>query len=129
MTDPYAAKRARVAAKIKRWNTGTITLTRTTPGTPNPSTPWIPGTPTTTAYTLDARADGVLAEYVNETTILATDRMVIASPKALLDGVVVDIEPQMTDTLSIDGDAVVVKQIRAIPAAGPAAMFHIVIAS
>ncbi len=130
MTDPYASKRARVAAKIKLWSTGTVTLTRSTPGTPDPSTPWIPGTPTTATYTLDARVDGVIAEYVNDTTILATDEMVIASPKARdADGNVVDLEPRQSDTLAVDGAARVIKQIKAVPASGQAAMFHIIVAS
>lgn len=129
MVDVYAPKRARVAALIKRWSTGTITLTRTTPGMPDPSTPWIPGTSTTTVYTLDARADGVSADYVDEVTILTSDLMVVVSPRARLAGVTVDIVPQITDTLTIDGAVKAIKKIEAVPAAGLAARFHIFVAS
>lgn len=130
MSDAYAYARERVAATLSRMNAGIVTLTRSTPGTPDPATPWIPGTPTTTTYTLDARVDGVIAEYVNDTTIVATDQMVIASPKARdAGGDVVDIEPRQSDTLAVDGSVRVIKQIKAVPASGPAAMFHIVIAS
>jgi hypothetical protein len=131
MVDLYAPKRRRVALILKRWNTGTISLTRTTPGTPDPTTPWIPGTPTLDVYGLDARANGVDAEYVNHETILATDLMVIASPKArhTPDGAVVDIVPRMTDVLKIDGAQKAIKKIEAVPAAGPAARFHIFVAS
>jgi len=130
MSDAYDFARGRVAATLNKWSVGTVTLTRSTPGTPDPSTPWIPGTPTTATYTLDARVDGVIAEYVNDTTILATDEMVIASPKARdVDGNVVDLEPRQSDTLQVDGSTRVIKQIKAVPASGQAAVFHIIVAS
>jgi hypothetical protein len=130
MSDPYAAKRARVAAIIKKWKTGTVTLTRSTLGTPDPEEPWVPGVPTTVVYTLDARVDGVSADYVDEDTILSTDEMVIASPEATdPDGTVVDIEPQMDDALHIDGALRAIKKIEQVPSAGPPARFHIFIAS
>ncbi len=130
MSDPYAAKRARVAAKIKKWKTGTVTLTRTTPGAPDPATPWVPGAPTTVVYTLDARVDGVSNDYVDEVTILATDEMMIASPKATTAaGAVVDIVPQMDDAVHVDGELRTIKKIEQIPSAGPPARFHIFIAS
>lgn len=129
MVDLYASKRRRVAKLIKRWSTGVVTLTRSSLAAPEVETPWVPGAATTNVYTLDARVDGVIDDYINGSTILATDRMVIASPKASLDGVVVDIEPRSSDVLSIDGEAVVIKEIKAIPAAGAAAMFHIIIGS
>lgn len=136
--DLYAHKRARVAAMLKRWNAGTVTLTRTTQAAPEDETPWIPGDATTTdVYRLDARADGVAGEYADGTTVLATDRMVIASPKAThtmsdgeeADGAVVDIVPQMTDVLTIDGSEKTIKKIEAVPASGPPAMFHIFVES
>lgn len=135
--DLYAPKRARVARMAKLWSTGTITLTRSRPAAPEPETPWIPGTPTLDVYALDARSDGVADEYVNGETILATDLMVIASPKARhtlsdgdpADGAIVDLAPRMTDLLTIDGARKVIKKIEAVPASGPPGVFHIVIAS
>lgn len=130
MSDAYAFARDRVAAIIEQWNSGTITLTRSTPGVDDPAAPWIVPPPTLTVYTLNARVDGVIAEYVNDTTIAATDQMVIASPKARdAGGNVVDIEPLQSDTLTVDGSARVIKQIKAVPASGPPALFHIIIAS
>jgi len=129
MVDVYASKRRRVARIIKRWKTGVVTLTRSFAAEPDAETPWVPGAPTTVVYTLDARVDGVIADYINGTTILATDRMVIASPKALLDDEVVDIEPKASDVLTIGGKVSAIKEVKAVPAAGLAAMFHIVIAS
>lgn len=129
MSDVYEFARSRAAALIEKWSSGTITLTRSALADPEPSTPWTPGAPTTTTYALRGRVDGVIADYVDDTTIVGTDRMAIVSPKAVLDGAVVDIEPRMSDVLEIDGKAVVIKMIKAVPASGAAALFHIVIAS
>lgn len=137
MSDLYAPKRRRVARKIRQWKTGTVTLTRSTPGAAEEATPWIRAAPTLDVYALDARVNGVAEEQIDGTTILASDLIVIASPKARhtlsdgepADGAVADIEPRMTDTLAIDGSVKIIKKIDAIPAAGPAAMFHIFVAS
>jgi len=130
--------RARVADIISERASGTITLTRPTPGTPDdPAKPWVPGLPTTDTYALSARVDGVTADQLDGTTILATDLVVIASPKArhtmigeeAADGAVVDIVPTTSDTLEIDGRKKAIKRVVAYPAAGPAALFHIFVAS
>lgn len=121
-----------VAQQIERYGAGTgaVTLTRSTPSTPDPSTPQTPGAPSLDIFTLSARVDGVAAEFINGTTIVATDRMVIASPKATdSTGAVVDIVPRISDVVTIDGAVKVIKKIEAVPAAGPAARFHIFIAS
>lgn len=135
--DSYAAIRDHVATVLKEWNTGGVTLTRTTRGESDAATPWIPGSPTTDVYALDVRVNGVSAEHADGTTILGTDLVVIASPKAThtmsngnpADGAVVDLVPRMTDILTIGGTEKVIKKIQAIPASGPAAMFHIFVAS
>lgn len=108
---------------------GTVTLTRTTTGTPDAGTPWIPGAPSTAVYTLAARVDGVATDQVDGTTILATDLIVIASPKATLAGATVDLVPASSDTLAIDGAVKIIKRVDAVPAAGPAARFNIYVAS
>ncbi len=119
-----------VARQIGRYGTGTVALTRRTPGASDPTTPWIPGEPTTAVYDLDARLDGVAAAMIDDTTITATDLVAIASPKArAADGSVVDIVPTESDVLTIDGAEKVIKRVVAYPAAGPAAMFHIFVAS
>ncbi len=135
MADVYDPKRRRVAQLIKKWNTGSVTLTRATLA--SSSTPWIPGEPTLDVYALDARVNGVAAEYVDGTTILATDLMLIVSPKAVhtltdgeaADGAVVDLVPGVRDTIQIDGVEKIIKKIEAVPAAGAAARFHIFVAS
>lgn len=119
-----------VARKIKQYGSGAVTLIRSTPGTPDPSTPWTPGAPTLDVYNLDARVDGVTDDDLKDTSVVATDLVLIASPKATdANGAIVDIDPQMSDTITIDGAAKVVKKIEAVPAAGPAARFHIFVAS
>jgi hypothetical protein len=138
MADRYSYARSRVAAKLAEFDIGTVTLTRVTPGAlPDADKPWEPGTPTLDVYELDARADGVSAQYVDDTLIVATDLMVIVSPKAVhtltdgeaADGAVVDIVPVMSDTLTIDGAEKAIKKIEAVPASGDAAVFHIFVAS
>lgn len=126
-----AGMAANVAGQIKKYGSGTVTLTRATRAAPDPSTPHIPGEVTGVEfYTLDARVDGVAAEFIDGTTIVATDRMVIASPKATdTNGAIVDIVPRQSDTLTVDGAVKVIKKIEAVPAAGPAARFHIFVAS
>lgn len=126
-----------VVRQINRYGTGAVTLTRATRGASEPETPWIPGEPTTDVYALDARVDGVTADQIDGTTILATDLVVIASPKARhtlsdgepADGAITDIVPTVADTLTIDGAAKTIKRVVAFPAAGPAALFHIFVAS
>jgi hypothetical protein len=110
--DPYAYARGRVRTKIRQWNTGVITLTRGA-----------------SVYTLDARVDGVISQYLTDTTIRGTDRMVIASPQAVLDDATVAIVPRQSDIIKIDGKQHTTVQVKAIPASGAAAMFHIIIRS
>lgn len=131
MPDRYTYARSRVAAKLAEFSIGTVTLTRSAPGEPEDAQkPWIPGPPTETVYALDARVDGVSAEYVDGTLIVASDRVVITSPQArAADGAVVDIVPQMGDVIHVDGEPKAVKKVEAVPAAGPAARFHVFIAS
>jgi hypothetical protein len=129
MPDVYAYKRARVAALLRRWNSGTVTLTRITTAAPEEETPWIPGEATSESYTLDARVDGVAADYVDGVTVIESDLVVIMSPKARLDGVVVDLEPRMSDVITIDDAVKRIKKIQPVPAAGPAAMFQVFVAS
>lgn len=110
--DRYDYYRGRVRAKLKEWNTGVVTLTRGSD-----------------VYTLDARVDGVISQYLTDTTIRGTDRMVIASPQAMLDGAAAAIVPRQSDVIRIDGKQHTTVQVKAIPAAGDAAMFHIIIRS
>ncbi|TPL06681.1 hypothetical protein [Mesorhizobium sp. B2-4-11] len=89
---------------------GFISLSRTVTADPDPSTPWIPGTTTTTVYPLDAVARRVSQKYVDGTLIVATDDQITFA--------VPEIVPAMTDILVIDGVEHAMKDLRPIPAAG-----------
>jgi hypothetical protein len=105
--DDMADVASSVLAEFKQ---GVVTLTHSVPGTPDPETPWIPADPTETTYTLDAVVSPVGEQFIDGTTILASDEMVSAAPFG--------VEPEPGDTLSIDGVTVtIIKQMR-IPSAG-----------
>jgi hypothetical protein len=106
----YARMTATASRLLERFAQGTVTLTRSVPGEPDPDTPWIPGEPTTTTYTLNATVKGVSDKYVDGTTILATDLEVTCA--------VFETEPLPSDELSIDGQTVTVVKTMTIPAAG-----------
>ncbi len=137
MSDPYAPKRRRVTIKARQWKTGVVTLKRTVREDSDSETPWIPGDVSTEqTYVLDAVVKGVASDYVDGATVLASDLMVVMSPKAVSyeeypeDEISVsDIEPVMSDKLLIDGRQKTIKRIQPVPAAGTPAMYHIFIAS
>lgn len=115
-----------IAGVLRERSEGTVTLTRSTDSTPDAPTP---GTITTAAYTLDAVVRGA-AQYADGTTVLATDVVVVASPKARDgSGNVVDLVPQMSDTITVGGTARRPKRIEPVPASGPPAKFRIFVAS
>lgn len=93
---------------------GTIILTRTIKGTPDPATPWIPPVDTTQSEQIRGAVRGVdkrlVGVEVGGTVILASDRVAIVEV------------PAMTytagDVLSVDGKPVLVISVEKIPAAG-----------
>lgn len=95
---------------LGRFSQGVITLTRpgsTTPG-PNPWDPPVESPPV--EYTLKAVAKGVSKEFIDGTTIVATDLEITAA--------VFGADPDPADVLAIDGKAVTVLRIIRLPAAG-----------
>ena len=74
---------------------GAITLVRTTPGTPDPSQPWVPVTPTVTTEDVN-QISNTKAEYVSAGTIVQTDlAYVIEAPRV--------IQPKPGDTVKVGG--------------------------
>ena len=74
---------------------GAITLVRTTPGTPDPSQPWVPVTPTVTSETVN-QISKTKAEYISAGTIVQTDlAYVIEAPRV--------IQPVPGDTVKVGG--------------------------
>lgn len=102
---------------------GEITLTRTTPGTPNEDEPWVPVEPTVTTETLDGAVDGVDKRLVGteagSTVILASDRQAIVTVPAM--------NYTAGDVLSVDGVPVHIVSVENIPAAGIAAAVRFII--
>ena len=117
----YGRMQATASRLLDRFAQGTITLTRVTPGVPDPDEPWNPPAPTTGVYTLDATAKGVSKEFVDGTTIVASDLEITAA--------VFGAEPGMGDTLAIDGKAVTLLRILPLPAAGTVVAWKFVVRS
>lgn len=89
---------------------GTVTLSRTVTAEPDPATPWIPGTETTTTYPLDAVVKRVDQRYENGVLIVQTGDIVTFAVPAVV--------PAFTDKLVIDGIERVITSLRPTPAAG-----------
>ena len=119
MADFYTELQGVAAEILDEFSQGTIVLTRITPGTPDPATPWIPVVDTTTDFTLKATVRGVSQ---NETgnLILETDEVVVSSADI--------VTPILSDTITVDGKPRALKKIRPVPAAGTPVAFNIFIA-
>ena len=93
---------------------GELKLTRVTPGTPDPATPWIPVQPQTTTQTLKGAVRGVDSKLVgterNGAVLVSSDLVAITE--------VPSIDYEAGDVLSIDGKEVTVLDVEPIPAAG-----------
>ena len=102
---------------LKEFKQSAVTLRRITTAPSDPSTPWIPGAPTTVSYDLDATVRGVTKAYIDGTLILAGDLMVMCAVPA--------VAPDIADVIVIDGVDHAVKRVEPIPAAGTAAAYWI----
>ena len=106
----YTRMAATATRLIERFNQGLIVLTKLGSTTP-PVNPWDPPVGTDpVAHTLKATAKGVSKEFIDGTTIVATDIEIIAA--------VFDAEPDPADVLTIDGKPVMVLRVIRLPAAG-----------
>lgn len=115
----YARMQGTASRLMARFKQGTVTLTRSVDtGTPiDADAEWLGNAVTTTVYTLDAVVKGVSKEFVDGTTILATDLEVTCAVLAVV--------PVMTDKLTIDGTVRTIKKIVQVPAAGVAVAFKL----
>lgn len=135
MTDRYAAFQATADRLLDKWKQGTVTLTRTIQGTPDPETPWIPAPSETRTYTLNATSKDVSTKYVDGSTVLATDIEVTAATLMMLtaiDGVAqtpseVRYEPSPGDVMAIDGVGVNIVKTMRIPRAGTAVVWRFIV--
>jgi hypothetical protein len=104
----YGRMTATASRLMARFAQGNVVLKKTTRG-PGPND-WTPGDPITVDYPLDATVKGVSKQFVDGTTILASDMEITAA--------VFGAEPDPADTLTIDGKPVTVLQVMRLPAAG-----------
>lgn len=104
----YGRMQATATRLLDRFSQGAIVLTKTV-AAPGPK-PWTPGTTIEVPYTLKAVAKGVSKEFIDGTTILATDIEITAAGFGA--------EPDPADPVTIDGKAVIVVKVWRIPAAG-----------
>lgn len=72
-----------------------LTIVRSTPGTPDPTKPWEPVTPSTTKETIAQFGDGS-GKYRKDETIVSTDFEFMTAVPAT-------ITPQPGDTIEVDG--------------------------
>lgn len=120
----YARMQGTASRLLNRFAQGTVSLTRTTPGSSSPATPWIPGEPTVETYTLDATVSAIMADqanakFIDGTTITASDLVVTCA--------VPPITPDAGDTVTIDGAAHTVLKVIQLPAAGTPVAFKLIV--
>ena len=128
MADRYAAFQATSDRLLADWRQGTVTLTRTIQGTPNPETPWIPAPTSTVTYTLDAVAKDVASKYIDGTTILGTDIQVTAGTNMTKsDGSAERYEPSPGDVIAVDGRGVTIVKTMRIPRAGTGVAWRFIV--
>jgi hypothetical protein len=131
----YGRMQGTATRLMQRFKQGVVTLTRVTAGTPDPATPWIPGTATTTTYELDAITKSVEDKFVDGTTILATDTQIKTG--ALMTRTHINAAPAAAETVetliapgdvvAIDGHAVTVVREMRFPKAGPVVMWTLIV--
>lgn len=85
-------------------------LTRETPGTPNPSTPWIPGVPVTATYPCKAIVDTYSDFAVANSLVDAQDRKVLILSASL------SVRPTDLDKVTIRGTVYRVVSVDTDPA-------------
>jgi hypothetical protein len=100
-----------------RFNQGLVTITTTT--TTEGPNPWDPPVIVTTETPVNAVVRGVSEEYVDGSSIVASDLQVQI---AAMDGA-----PEVGDTIKIDGRSVAVLAIKPIPGAGPAVAIRLIV--
>jgi len=110
---------------IKNFKTGNVQLKRVTSALQEPGEAYDPAATTVDVYDLEAAVLGVTADYVDGEMVEYDDLIVYTSPFFMKAGVQVQIEPQMSDELSIDSLTHRINKIKRIPAAGTASAFLI----
>lgn len=108
MSDFYGRLQGTASRLMAKFSQGQVVYTITGPST-GPEWNPTPGTPV--SYTLDATVQGVEADYVDGTLILATDKQVTCAVFA--------VEPSLAGTITIDGKVCQIVRVDKVPGAGP----------
>ena len=133
----YDKFQAKASKDLAKWAQGTITLTRSVTGSPDPgANPWDPPPiGEIKVYKLDAVARAVESKYVDGTTVFATDIMVTASASMSLltvDGEapaeveIAEVDFLPGDAMAVDGGAVTVIKTMRIPRAGTVVAWKVI---
>jgi hypothetical protein len=124
MSDAFYAEMADIALDIiDEFQQGVLMLERRT--LVAGAEPWDPSVPTTQQFPVVGTVQAVDRRLVDGTTVIATDRMAIIPTNSLP----VNVRPEMSDRLVIDGEPAVIKKILTVPAAGIAIVYKLVLGS
>jgi hypothetical protein len=117
----YSDMAAVASGVLAEFKQGTVVLTHMTDtGSPlDADAPWLGNVLTPVDYTLSATVKGVSEEFINGTTIVATDLEITAAVFA--------VDPDKDDTVTIDGKAVSILKVMRIPAAGDVVAWKLVV--
>ena len=115
----YARMQATASRLLDRFSQGVITLTKPGTETPGPN-PWDPPVVTDpVTHTLNATAKPVSEEFINGTTIVATDIEITAA--------VFGADPDPADQMEIDGQPMTIIEVMRIPAAGTVVVWKLIV--
>lgn len=98
---------------------GQVSITRVTPGAPDPDAPWVPVEPTTQTATLAAVVNGVSKQFIDGESVLASDLEVLFAVPAFA--------PELADVVTIDGRPVMPVRLIQVPAAGTPVAYKLIV--
>lgn len=126
----YGDLQAGAKSTIDALASGSVHVTRVTSALPDPAASYdaLPAE-TTQAWDANCVVTGVEAEYVDGDAVQADDLQIICSPFAFQGGALVNFEPKITDTFTIDGKVHRCVKIQRIPANGTAVCFMVFVKS
>lgn len=108
MANFYERMQSTATRLLTKFQQGTILLRRSTVS--SGSSPWNPSISSFTDYTLRCVVEPVYTKYIDNTTVLSTDRMVLFD--------ILEVEPVLTDRIVIDGKTFEIKRLLRYPNAG-----------
>jgi hypothetical protein len=124
MSDAFYADMANTAlGVITDFQQGVLALERRT--LVAGSQPWEPEVPLTTVHPVIGVVQSIDRRLVDGTTVLATDRLAILPANSLP----VDVAPQITDRLMVDGVPTTIKKVIRVPEAGIVIVYRLVLGS